>query len=56
MKTISICEKQKKEIKSFRFDEFVSIFQAYWKHSFLTITVILSLSLEKASLFIFQKK
>ncbi len=26
--------KQKREIKSFHFDEFVSIFQAYWKHSF----------------------
>ena len=55
MKTIFICEKQKREIKSFHFDEFVSIFQTYWKHSF-NATVIIFLILEKASLFIFQKK
>jgi len=55
MKTISICEKQKKEIKSFHFDD---LFQSIKRtenilfnnnsHNFL--------SLEKASLFIFQKK
>lgn len=55
MKTIFICEKQKKEIKSFHFDEFVSIFQTYWKHSFNGNSHNF-LNLEKASLFIFQKK
>lgn len=55
MKTIFICEKQKKEIKSFHFDEFVRSFKHTGNilfddnsHTFL--------NLEKASLFIFQKK
>jgi hypothetical protein len=42
MKTIFICEKQKKEIKSFHFDEFVRSFK-HTGNILLTATVIISL-------------
>ena len=53
MKTISICEKQRIKIKSFHFDKFCfnhtgDILFNDDSHTFL--------NLEKASLFIFQKK